>query len=280
MKLIYLYGTILAAAALTVSCAADEGTTPGNDANPVVSIFSHEPELPYNSDNDVAIRFAANQQTESAYYLVESTDEMNARMASMGEAGYMDYVVSNGIKLSLDKNNVADALLTDLMGSNTISAVGVNAGKKYLSQTEFVGMIWETIAEGTYYFSILGSRLGLEPRQTVLQKSSNVEGVYRFKDLFQEAYHLKITTLDLWGEDYGGVYQYFRIPQGQRTGYDYGENGPIFVRDIGYWQGSDVWITDNGYESGMYEDGSCFVFAQYYVSAGSLGYDYDEFIAD
>ena len=279
MKLRYLYGAILAAAALMVSCSEDQVNTPGNDAQPKVSIYTYTPELPYNPDNDVALRFAANQQTESAYYLIESTDDMNARLTSAGEAGYIDYVVSNGTKITLDSNSVADAMATDLMGSCTISVAAVGNGGKSLSQVEFVGLQWETVATGTYYFAILGD-MGVDPRPTELQKCTNSAGLFRFKDLFKEGYHLKIQTINMMGEDYGGVYQYFRVPAGQNTGYTYGDYGSIYVRDIGYWQGSDVWITDNGYESGMYEDGSCFVFVQYYVSAGSLGYDYDEFIAD
>ena len=40
------------------------------------------------------------------------------------------------------------------------------------------------------------------------------------------------------------------------------------------------WVTDNGYESGMYEDHFCFVYVQYFVSASNLGYGYDFFIPE
>ena len=280
MKHRYLYGAIVAAAALAASCTADEGTQPGSDAAPAVTIYTYTPELPYNADNDVALRFAANRQTENAYCLIEPTDDMAARMESLGEEGYMDYVVSNGTKLELDgQTRVADAVVTDLMGSCTISAVGVGAGRKHLTQTEFVGLEWATVAAGTYYFTVLGS-MGVEPRPTELQRCTNSEGLYRFRNLFKEGYHMKITMLDIMGEDADGTYQFFRVPAGQNTGYTYGDYGPIYVRDIGYWQNNDAFVTSGGYESGMYEDGYCFVCVQYYVSAGSLGYNYDEFVPD
>ena len=56
--------------------------------------------------------------------------------------------------------------------------------------------------------------------------------------------------------------------------------GPINVRDVGYWQGNDAFVTEKGFESCLYEDYRCFMYAQYYVSKGSLGYNCDEFVPD
>jgi hypothetical protein len=87
----------------------------------------------------------------------------------------------------------------------------------------------------------------------------------------------------LWDTDSDGKYQFFRIPVSE-TSFNYGNYGLVSVRDIGYWQGNDAYVTSSGYESGMYEDYSCFIAAQYYCSAGSLGYflsansNYDFFI--
>ena len=73
---------------------------------------------------------------------------------------------------------------------------------------------------------------------------------------------------------------FFRIPE-QKLPFTYSTYGNVSIRDVGFWQGDDAYVTENGYESGIYADGSCFICAQYYVSAGSLGLAmYDYFVAD
>lgn len=90
---------------------------------------------------------------------------------------------------------------------------------------------------------------------------------------------MKINLIDKTATDSQGKYQFFRVPS-TLTPYTYGSYGSISVSDIGYWQGNDAFVTDNGYESGMYANHNCFILIAYQVSAGALGYGYDEFIAD
>jgi hypothetical protein len=278
-KYIYsLFSALLATVVLT-SCVEDEGTAPGNDPNPVVTIYQYTVAKPLNPDNDVTLRFAANSQTEEAYYLVEKTADKNARVASIGEAGYKDYVVQNGAKLSdISGASDADVTLTDLFGEYTITAVAVGSGKKIAAETVFTGLIWEDVVSGTYYF-FLPARTGMESNSTTLQSCTTDSKLYRFKDVFGAGYHLKINLLDITATDADGEYTYFRIPVSD-TPFTYGNYGAISVRDVGYWQGSDAWVTDNGYESGMYADYYCFLCIQYFVSAGNLGYNYDYFVPD
>jgi hypothetical protein len=260
------------------SCTVEEGKEPGNDPNPVVTIYKYATSRPYNVDNDISLRFAVNNKTTDAYYIAEKTTDKESRIASSGEAGYMDYVVANGTKLSLTEESYADVILTDLYGEYTITAVAVGSGTKSSASTVFTGLDWETKATGTYTFKVRTAVTGTSA-PTTLQVCTTDAKLYRFKDVFGAGYHMKIRLIDQTGSDSDGEYTFFRIPA-QETPFTYSTYGTVNVRDIGYWQGSDAWITDNGYESGMYADYYCFIMIQYYVSAGNLGYNYEFFTPD
>lgn len=277
-KYIYsLFAVLLATAAMT-SCTAEEGTVPGNDKDPNVVVYSYTAKKPYNEDNDVALRLAFNNQVESAYYLAEKASEKESRLASLGEEGYMDYVVSNGTKIG-DVTSNTDLTLTDMYGKYAITIVVANGTKKTFASTEFTGLEWADVVTGTYFFAVNTSVTG-ESAPTTLQVCTTDNTLYRLKDVFGKDSHMKIQLLpDYTATDDDGTYTYFRIPATE-TPFTYGNYGTVSVRDIGYWQGSSAWITDNGYESGMYEDYSCFLYIQYFVSKGSMGYKYEYFIPD
>lgn len=277
-KYIYsLFAVLLATAAMT-SCTAEEGTVPGNDKDPNVVVYSYTAKKPYNEDNDVALRLAFNNQVESAYYLAEKASEKESRLASLGEEGYMDYVVSNGTKIG-DVTSNTDLTLTDMYGKYAITIVVANGTKKTFASTEFTGLEWADVVTGTYFFAVNTSVTG-ESAPTTLQVCTTDNTLYRLKDVFGKDSHMKIQLLpDYTATDDDGTYTYFRIPATE-TPFTYGNYGTVSVRDIGYWQGSSAWITDNGYESGMYEDYSCFFYIQYFVSKGSMGYKYEYFIPD
>ncbi|MBR1410920.1 MAG: hypothetical protein IJ580_07475 [Prevotella sp.] len=271
------------------ACTQEEGTTPGGDSTPYVNIMQYEVSSPLNPDNDVLLRIVANNKASDVYYLAEKTADKDAR--NMSAEAYADYVISNGTKASLEADQqsggkVLDVTLTDLFGEYTITAVASNGGAKTYSSTVFTGLDWATVAEGTYQFgvaNIISIAGAMTP--TTLQVCTTNDKLYRFKDVFGAGQHLKINLLSMKGKDSDGEYTYFRIPA-QKTGMQFGSYGDVSIRDVGYWQGDDSWITDNGYESGMYEDYFCFIMAQYYVSAGSLGYsagsgnNYDFFIPE
>lgn len=277
-KYIYSLFAVLLATATMTSCTEEEGTVPGNDKNPNVVLYSYTVKKPYNEDNDIAIRLAFNNKVEEAYYLAEKTTEKEAHIASLGEDGYMDYVVSNGVKVS-DVTTDADITITDLYGKYAITAVAVAGNKKASAATEFTGLVWADVVTGTYYFRVKTAVTG-ESNPTTLQVCTTDDTLYRLKDVFGTDSHMKIQLLpDYTATDADGTYTYFRIPAVE-TPFTYGNYGAVGVRDIGYWQGSSAWITDNGYESGMYEDYYCFFMIQYYVSAGNLGYNYEFFVPD
>lgn len=278
-KYIYSLFAVLLATATITSCTEEEGTVPGNDSKPNVVMYSYTVSKPYNEDNDIAIRLAFNNKVEEAYYLAEKATEKEAHIASMGESGYMDYIVSNGTKIS-DVTADADITLTGMFGKYAITAVAVNGSQKASASTEFIGLDWEDVVTGTYYFRVNTAVTGMETNSTTLQVCTTDATLYRLKDVFGTDSHMKIQLL----EDYtatgaDGTYTYFRIPA-TSTPFTYGSYGEVSVRDVGYWQGNSAYVTDYGYESGMYADYNCFFCIQYYVSAGSLGYNYEFFVPD
>ena len=266
-----LFAVVLATAAIT-SCTVEEGTVPGNDKDPNVVVYSYTAKKPYNEDNDVLLRLAFNSKVEEAYYLAEKATEKESKVASMGEEGYMDYVVSNGTKVA-DVTTEADLAITDLYGKYAITVVAVSGAKKASAVAEFTGLEWADVINGTYYFGVKPDVTG-ESRATTLQVCTTDNTLYRFKDVFGQDSHMKFQLLpDYTGTDADGAYTYFRVPATD-TPFTYSSYGTVSVRDIGYWQGNTAWITDNGYESGMYEDYTCYIAVQYYCSGGSLGYGY------
>ena len=266
-----LFAVVLATATIT-SCTVEEGTVPGNDKDPNVVVYSYTAKKPYNEDNDVLLRLAFNSKVEEAYYLAEKATEKESKVASMGEEGYMDYVVSNGTKVA-DVTTEADLAITDLYGKYAITVVAVSGAKKASAVAEFTGLEWADVINGTYYFGVKPDVTG-ESRATTLQVCTTDNTLYRFKDVFGQDSHMKFQLLpDYTGTDADGAYTYFRVPATD-TPFTYSSYGTVSVRDIGYWQGNTAWITDNGYESGMYEDYTCYIAVQYYCSGGSLGYGY------
>ena len=275
------------AAALTfcfTSCKEDNGTEPGTDSQPAATIYTYEPSAPLNPDNDVNIRFVCNSKTSEAYYLVEKTTEKEAR--KMSEAAYADFVVANGTKLQLteDKHSggkVSEVTVAGLLGDYTITAVAANGGTKTSATKTFRGLMWEDVAKGTYMYSnanvqfLMGE---ITSRPTTLQICTTDETLYRFKDAFGEGMHMKINLLpDLVGEDEGGVYTFFRVKDQMISEF---QGNKVYVRDLGYWQGDDKYVTEYDFESGMYEDYSCFIYIQCHIGSTNYGYGYDYFIPD
>lgn len=275
------------AAALTfcfTSCKEDNGTEPGTDSQPAATIYTYEPSAPLNPDNDVNIRFVCNSKTSEAYYLVEKTTEKEAH--KMSEAAYADFVVANGTKLQLteDKHSggkVSEVTVAGLLGDYTITAVAANGGTKTSASKTFRGLVWEDVVTGTYMYGcdFIKDLMGDEAIPTTLQICTTDETLYRFKDVFGEGNHMKINLLpDLVAEDEDGFpYTFFRVKD-QVIGKSEGNN--VSVRDIGYWQGDDKFVTDYGYESGMYEDYFCFIYIQYRLGSSHKGYGYDYFVPD
>ncbi len=282
------YFYVLASLALAVgliSCEKDKyGTAAGHDSAPNIVLKAFSAELPNDPDCDAVVRFAANNATTDVYYFAELKSEKDGR--NLSDEAYAEYVVANGTKLTVEKNSfdgslVADALVKNLYYENIITAVAVGNGAKSMSSVSFTGIKWNTLCTGTYYFknSFSQALVGSTKEGVVLQQQDEDKSQYRLKDLYGVGNNLCFFTIDLSATDDDGTYQFARIPA-QSTGLTHSKYGALSIRDVGYWQGDDSWITGSGYESGIYEDYSCFLLGQYYVSAGSCGYQYEYFVPD
>lgn len=280
-KYVYSLFMVFLAVATMTSCTEDEGTEPGNDSNPAITLYQYSASKPNNPDNDVVLRFATNNRVSEVHYLAEKTEDREAYIKANGEDAYLDYVVEKGTKLTeVSGASNIDVAITDLYGEYIITAVATSGSAKTSAKTVFTGLEWEDVVAGTYQFSEVSAPLsGVLSTPTVLQICTTDANLYRFKDVFGIGYHMKINLINLKNTDADGEYQFFRVPVVE-TPFTFREHGNVSVRDIGYWQGNDAFVTEGGYESGMYTDYSCFIYVQYFVEAGNIGYDYDFFIPD
>ena len=287
----YFESSIIALISLLAftACSEDEqGVAPGSDGAPHVAIYQLSVQEPYDSDNDQKLRLAVNQQTEAVYYLAEKTADMEAR--AMSDAEYSDYVASNGIKPELvtDAQNggkYADVIVTGMKGAYTITAVAANAGQKQISKVTFEGPNWMDVAKGTYNFSERAqARLGVEATKSdvLFQKLESDPTLYRFKNLYGFGAPLLLRLTDKTGEDEYDKLQFFRV-EAQTTPFTFGSYGIVSVRDLGYWQEDDSYAFDPSYGCFMYTDNyknTVVLALQLFVSAGNLGFDWDEFVPE
>jgi len=279
------YSYILAAVLLGfsfTSCQENLGSEPGNDKLPAVVVYKYAPSSEYDSDTDQRVRFVSNDKVTKATYLVEKVADKDAFIASQGESAYAEKVLSQGTAISFS-NGVAETVVTGMAGDYAITAAASDGSNTTMRSVKFSGIPWDpnSSIEGTYVIgrSNIQNTLGASSFPAVLQRHETNPNMFRIKGAFGPGSKITINLMDKTDVDEDGEkYTFFRIPA-QTTSFTYSSYGTVSVRDVGYWQGDDAYVTDYGYESGMYADGYCFLCIQYYVSAGSLGMSqYDVFI--
>lgn len=267
---------MLAASMIFASCQTEEGEEPGNDNNPVATLYSYKVDPPMNTDNDVKITVAANSATQEAYILAEKTDDYDKNLQEKGENGYSQYVVENGSRLSkIAGASEQDTTITDLQGDYTITVVAKSGNTLSAQSTTFRGLIWSDVTEGTFYpmYQLTdGSKqipeaLGFKSKTTTLQKCENEEGLYRLKDVYGKGYSLKFNIFAQ-----GEGYQILSV-SAQSTGKSFGKYGVMSVRDVGTWQGNDDYKAENQ----LYPNGSIQLWNEYFVTGGYIAYGYDFF---
>lgn len=269
-KYVYSLFTAVMALALFTACTEEDGKDPGNDPQAKVTLYQYTAEYPYDSDSDVKIRIAANSATKEAYALAETKENKEKHVAELGEAGYNDYVVENGEKLAeIEGCSIQDKVFTNLNGENVITVVAVGNGGKKAAEVAFTGIAWVTVAEGTYSFGIPNIQAAYATSvETTLQYCESDPNTYRFKNIYGQGNHMKFVKTEYKYQDGGMV---CRVPA-QTTSLQFGSYGDISVRDVATWQNSDDFL-----DCALYDDNSAYFWVQYYVSAGSLDYGYDEF---
>lgn len=280
MKTKYITLALLPLAALFTACEEEEGTVPGNDSQPKVTLYSYTPDAPYDTDNDIRVRVAANSKATEIYYLAEETEKTNEYIKSKGENAFYEKVIAEGKKVDVAPAETGDVYVTGMFGQNTITFVAVNGGSKTASTLSFYGYTWNTISTGTYTFSEKAqSRLGIASAATELQVNADDSDALRFKNLWGSGKHMYINKTEFASEDKeGNKYTFIRVPS-QTTPFEFSDYGNINVRDVAEWQGDDSYVTSS-LGAVLYDDGSyAYIVAQYFVSAGSLGYGADEYVA-
>lgn len=270
-KRIFNFCLMALAISLFTACSEDEGTDVGNDSQPVVTLYNYIAEVPYDSDCDAFVRVVANSATAEAYALAESKEAKENRVAELGEAGYTDYVIENGEKLEDIKGaSYQDKVFTHLINENVITVVAVNGGAKNAAEISFTGLNWVTVAEGTYSFGVPNIKaIYAESVNTAIQYRADNPTSYRVKNLFGPGKHLTFTRTNMVTEDGGHI---CRIAP-QETSLSFGSYGGVNVRDVATWLEND-----NLLDNVLYDNGYFYAWVQYYVSAGNLGYEYDEFV--
>lgn len=137
----YLYLLFAAFVATTmVACTEKVGTEPGNDPNPVVTIYTLAAPADYDPDQTVALRLAPNNKVDKMYILAELKATKDAYIKEKGEDAYANYVVQNGSEVSLES---LDVVIPELMGLHAITVVALDkAGNKFSYETTYKGILW------------------------------------------------------------------------------------------------------------------------------------------
>ncbi|MBP5567223.1 MAG: hypothetical protein J6X57_07055 [Bacteroidales bacterium] len=283
-KLAYILSVALLGI-FAASCTEQEGTVPGSDGQPKVTIFQYTPSAEYNADEDVSIRIVKNKQTTSAKYLVELTKDKEAAIEADGEKAYIEKVLANGTDITFSDEGTFDVLLTGLANFYDITVVAVNGSKKELCSSTFEGLAWKPGIKGVYTIyngNIRGLTAGGDAGQvTELQQCESDEKLFRFKDLYGAGKSLKIKVTDDDPVDTGtyGLIRYFRVAR-QSTSLVHATYGPVDVLDFGYDLG-DNYFYDGGYNCYKYDDdGYCVLNLRYRVSAGAFNSMVDVFEPD
>ena len=101
------------------ACTEKLGTEPGNDPAPHATIYQYNPGAGYNSDEDIVVRFVANNKAESVHYLVElladilcsgiGLDNLNARERLIKHADHItQLLLSAACRVAQTLDNTSD----------------------------------------------------------------------------------------------------------------------------------------------------------------------------
>ncbi len=280
-----LFAYIIALLGITgfAACTEDVGTEPGNDSQPVVTLYQYTASSDYDADVTTQLRVAVNSRVSAVYYLAESTSVKEAYVEANGEDAYNQYVVDNGTQATVS-DGVADITITDLSGDTTITVVGVgNDGTLCSSSATFFGYTWSTLATGNVYAPIMDGTTGFSWASGFeLQKRDDSDDTFRIKDLYGSGYHLIINASgdsvtdseDLFGLQ-GVSYRNITF-ETLATPYSYGSYGTISLQDYYSYTASSNYLTYNR----IYENNYVTAYSIITVSAGYINYDFFYFQPD
>ena len=270
-----LFAYIIALLGITgfAACTEDVGTEPGNDPQPVVTLYQYTASSDYDADVTTQLRVAVNSRVSAVYYLAESTSVKEAYVEANGEDAYNQYVVDNGTQATLS-DGVADITITDLIGDNTITVVGTgNDGTLCSASATFFGYTWSTLATGSVYAPYMDGTTAFSWASGFeLQQRDDDGNVYRIKDLYGSGYHL---IFDADGDSTSENEDFFGLDGiGYRnitfetlaTPYTYGSYGTISLQDWATYAAASDYL----YYNRIYDDYNVTAYCTITVEAGAI----------
>ena len=167
------------------ACTEEEGSTPGGDSQPSMSVVELTAAAPLNPDNDCVLRILTNNRVKEVYYLAETTATKEAR--GLSDDAYADYVVANGTKLTLDTDlqtggQYSDLTIINLHGLYSVAVVAVNGNTKTMQIKAFAGLDYQPLGTGTYASNFFGDTWDVEVEY------SEVGNRYRIADCWYDGY--------------------------------------------------------------------------------------------
>ncbi len=186
LKLFLIFVTVIAFS----SCLEEEGTTPGGDSEPIATLYIYKADAEnYNPENDVFVRVAINDKVKECYYLAQKAEDRSTQIEQKGEDAYMDYVITEGTKISEFTNyKTADFYVKGLKGKYTISVVAVGGESKSLAGVNFTGYDWVELGKGIFTSSSFGFS---EERDIQKLRNGNL---YQVKSAYKEGWNLRFTV--------------------------------------------------------------------------------------
>ena len=180
----FLYMLFAAFVATTmVACTEKVGSEPGNDPNPVVTIYTMDAPADYDPDQTAAVRLAPNNKVAKMYIYAELKAQKDAFVKEKGEAAYADYVVQNGSEVS--KENL-DVVIPELMGLNAITVVATDAaGKKFSYETTYKGILWIEAGQAYIFQNIVHNGVSYFSGYVNVQRQDDCN-IFRVIDMYHQ----------------------------------------------------------------------------------------------
>ncbi|MBR6759277.1 MAG: hypothetical protein IKM03_02720 [Alistipes sp.] len=179
-----LYSLLIAFGAIAlVACSDDEGTNPGNDGTPVVTIYQYAAPEGTNPDQTTAVRIVANDAVKEMYMLAQLKAEKDAYIEQNGLNAYCAYVCENGEAVTEEN---MDQVIENLMGLYAITVVATdNSGKMYAYEVTYKGLLWIPAGKTTIAQSFVHDGVAYLSGKVAVERQDDAN-VFRVVDLFHQ----------------------------------------------------------------------------------------------
>lgn len=176
----YIYTLLIAFFAIAlIGCTKDEGTEPGTDGTPKVTVYQYAAPSGYNADQTVNLRVVPNGKVDQIYVYAELKTAKDEYLKTNSEASYAQKVIEKGTKYEAKDQ---DVIIENLPGKYAISVVAVSGNTNSMVESIFNGIVWVAAGKATIVKETLtGSLTGDVALER--QESANI---FRVKDLYNQ----------------------------------------------------------------------------------------------